>query len=462
MTNDDERQRLRWKLKPFPELVRLAWPIAVSMLSYSIMTLVDTMFAGRLGATAVGAVGFGGVVAFTLLSFGIGLLRSAKVVVSQAVGAGRQYRISGAVGAALVLAAGTGLATGFLGQGVALGLHLLADESRSVHLAQRYVALRLLGAPIVLVGFAIREIRCAIGDARSPMQTALVANTLHIPMNFFLIFEAGLGVTGAALSTVLAQIIETTLLVRVQKRDGLGLSAWGRRDLQELFRMGWPLGLERLFNVASFTVLVTLVARVSDTDLAAHQVAHQVALFALLPMMAIGEAAAVLSGQAVGADEDGLVRRVGRIAVATGAGYGAICATAYILGGPLIASTLTNDAKVQTLAVKLLRVAAAWQAFDAAYLVSAAVLRGVGDVRFVTTAMVVVAWVVTPPLAVLLGFGLHLGALGGWLALLLEWATGAFVLGARVEGNAWRKAAIRARERVFAHGEPALVAEPAR
>ena len=97
-----EREEQRWKLKPFPELGRLAWPITVSMLSYSIMTLVDTLFAGRLGASQVGAVGLGGVVTFTMLAFGFGLLRGSKVIVAQALGAGRRDRVKGSVGAALV------------------------------------------------------------------------------------------------------------------------------------------------------------------------------------------------------------------------------------------------------------------------------------------------------------------------------------------------------------------------
>ena len=59
------------------------------MLSYSIMTLVDTLFVGRLGASALAGVGLGGVAAFTVLCFGFGLLRGVKILVSQAVGAGR-------------------------------------------------------------------------------------------------------------------------------------------------------------------------------------------------------------------------------------------------------------------------------------------------------------------------------------------------------------------------------------
>jgi MATE family multidrug resistance protein len=451
---------LRWRLKPFPELVRLAWPIAVSMLSYSVMTLVDTLFAGRLGATALGAVGFGGVVTFTLLCFGIGLSQGAKVLVAQAVGAGRRDKILGHVGSAVTIALSVGAVVGVVGQLVALALPRLADGSASVHLAQRYVSIRVLSAPAILTAFAVREIRCALGDSRSPMRTALIANTLHIPLNAALIFWAGLGVYGAALSTVIAQTLEATLLVLIQRKDGLGLTRWTRRDVEELWQTGWPLGLERLFNVGSFTLLVTLLARVGDKDLAAHQIANQLNLFALLPMFAFAEAAAVLTGQAVGANEDGLVLRVAKVAILTGGAYGAFCALVYLVLGPTIVGVLTSDVAVQRIAVHLLLVAAAWQAFDAVYLVSASVLRGAGDVRFATLAMVIIAWVVTPPLAILLAIDLGLGAVGGWLALLAEWGTGAIVLWTRLSRSGWKRAAARSRERLAA-SDPLLIAGPA-
>ena len=51
---------LPWIERPMPELLRLAWPIAISTLSYSVMTLVDTMFVGQLGASALAGVGLGG------------------------------------------------------------------------------------------------------------------------------------------------------------------------------------------------------------------------------------------------------------------------------------------------------------------------------------------------------------------------------------------------------------------
>ena len=88
----------------YGQLIRLAWPIAVSTLSYTFMTVVDTWFMGRIGSSAIGGVGLGGIAAFTSVCFGFGLLRAVKVLCAQAVGAGERHKLPSTVGAGLVTA----------------------------------------------------------------------------------------------------------------------------------------------------------------------------------------------------------------------------------------------------------------------------------------------------------------------------------------------------------------------
>src|SRR5882672_7228328 len=110
---------LTWIDRPGRELLRLAGPITVSMISFSTMTLASTAFVAQVGSAELAGVGLGAVVGFALVCFGIGLLRGAKTLVSQAVGAaqvaaptgsmtrggaGRRDRIPELVGAALALA----------------------------------------------------------------------------------------------------------------------------------------------------------------------------------------------------------------------------------------------------------------------------------------------------------------------------------------------------------------------
>jgi MATE family multidrug resistance protein len=160
---------------------------------------------------------------------------------------------------------------------------------------------------------------------------------------------------------------------------------------------------------------------------------------------AAGEASAVLAGQAVGAGEDRLVLRVGRLAAAVTGAYSGTCALLLALGAPLIVAGFTRDPAVVGVAITLLHVAAIFQVFDAMNVVARGVLRGTGDVRFSAVIGVVCAWVCTPPLTWLLGWRAHLGAYGGWIGLCLEIVVSAGLLVWRVERNGWAPAAARAR-----------------
>lgn len=431
----------------FPELVRLAWPICVSMLSFSTMTLVDTAFVGRLGAHALAGVGLGGVSAFTTICFAFGLLRAVKVLTSQAVGAMDRGRLQPVLGAGLWVAVALGAVAIAIGLPIA---RLLADTTASPEagrVASTYMAIRILGAPFVLAGHAIREARYGRGDSRSPMYASVVANLAHIPLDYALIFGLDLGVTGAALATVLSQLGEMALLVVVQRNDGFGLRAARLSDALQIWKLGAPLGVELLLEVGAFSALVVLIAGMSDVDLAAHQVALQIVHFAFLPSLAVGEAASVLAGQAVGADEDRLVRRVAGRALRLALGYALLCGAVFIAGGAVLLRAFTPDPEVQRVGVRLLYVAAAFELLDAVKIVTCAVLRGTGDVRVPAAANIASAWTLVPSLTWLLGVRLHLGAVGGWLALCLNLAFSATFVSLRLSRGRWMPAAQRSRER---------------
>ncbi len=164
--------------------------------------------------------------------------------------------------------------------------------------------------------------------------------------------------------------------------------------------------------------------------------------------MAVGEAAAVLAGQAVGADRDNLVRYVARRAVAVAATYAALCSLAMLVFGHALASQFTREIAAAAIASRLLQVAALFGVVDAMNIIARCVLRGTGDVRFAAVVCIIVSWLSTPVCAWGLGHGLGLGALGGWLGILIEVVVSGAILASRVERLGFLPAARLARERL--------------
>lgn len=447
-TEAERRQSLQWVDGPFRELLRLAWPIAVSTISYSVMTLVDTLFVGRLGAPSLAGVGLGGTAAFTLLCFGFGLLRAVKVLSSQAVGAERRDELTAFLGAGLVAAAGLGMLGLALGQLVADVLPAIAASGETGAHAATYVRIRVLGTPFVLAYCALREHRYGIGDARSPMWAVLAANVTNVVLDWVLIVVLDHGVAGAAWASVAGHLVEGAVLVLVQRREGFGLGRVTLRHLRSLFAIGLPTGIQFLLEVGSFAVLAALLAALSEVEMAAHQIALAVMHLTFLPALAIAEAGSILTGQAVGADRDDLVARVGRWAMVTAGTYATLCTVALVTGAHAIAGAFADERAVVAATVPLFYVAAVFQIADAGNAVARSILRGTGDVTWPAFVGIGCAWAFLPGLTWLLGYELGLGALGGWIALCAEILTGAVLFWWRLEGGGWRPAARRSRARL--------------
>lgn len=452
------KNTLLWKKKPIPELVRLAWPIAVSMLSYSVMTVTSTLFVGRLGASALAGVSLGGLAAFGLVIFGFGLLRAVKVLVSQVTGAGRADEIPAYVAAGVFAALGLGVLAISAGQVLAGFLPAFAATPQAGHDAAVYLAMRNLGAPAVLVAVALREARYGVGDSRSPLWSALAANVTNVLLDALFILVLHLGVRGAGLAAAAAHVVEAGVLFRASRSPGIGWAAARLRHLALVVKLGVPLGLQFLLEIGSFAVLVTVLAKISDADLAAHQITLQLTHLSFLPALALGEAVSVMVGQAVGAGEDGLVKPLARRALVVASGYALACGLLFVCFDRAIAAAFTSDRSVQALTVKLLWLAAGFQLFDAANAIARCVLRGAGDVKYPALIAVLTAWCSTPPLTWFLGMKLGYGAVGGWIGLTGEIVVASLILWIRLERNAWVRSAKESRARIASTPEEAPAA----
>ena len=420
------------------------------MMSFTFMTLIDTLLVGRMGKDELAGVGLGGTIAFTLISFGWGLVRGGKTLVSQAVGAGRRGEAGGYLGASLLAGVGFGL--------VAIAMtwpvgHYLGRVTATVAEGEHfrsYLIIRSLGAPSALVFSALREVRYGEGDSRSPMIASLIANAINAILAYAFIFPLGWGVAGAAAATATAQTIEALILAGYQQRIGWGIGTMQRAHIVALIRVGVPSGLQMLLEIGAFAVLASMVASMSSAQMAAHQITLQIISFSFMPAFAIGEAAAVLVGQAVGAARDELVVPICKLALRVVGGYTTLCTIVFASLAPQIVAMFTKDAETRTIGVSLVRVSALFLIMDGANIVARSVLRGTGDVRFPAWVGVICSWGLTPPLAWLLGFHFGLGAFGGWLGLSGEVFLGATVQWFRVKNGRWKRHAERMRSEVIA------------
>jgi MATE family multidrug resistance protein len=330
-----------------------------------------------------------------------------------------------------------------LGWLVAEPLSRISATPQAAENVRSYLRIRLLGTLPVLVVVALQEVRYALGDSRLPMRAAVIANAVHVLIAYVLIVLLGRGVSGAAWATVVSQCLEAALLVVAQRAVGFEPRRLRRRHLRALWSMGWPTAVQFILEVGSFGVLSAMLASWSETDIAAHQIALQVSHVAFLPAIALGEAASVLVGRAVGAGRIALVPRIARTALGVAAVYTGTCTLAFAFGAQPIVALFTRDPRLSRLAEQLLHLACVFLVADAANVVARCTLRGTGDVRIPALVGIITAWLMTPPLTYLLGRVLGWGAIGAWSGLCGEILVGAAVLWWRLWSGGWRPTAER-------------------
>jgi MATE family multidrug resistance protein len=436
---------LSWSEHPTRALLKLAAPITVSTLSFSAMTLASTAFVAQVGADELAAVGLGGVFCFALVCFGVGLLRGAKTLVSQAIGAGRHDRLDALLGAALGLAIGFGALAAVVGHVLAPLLAQISASPRAGHLAGEYLALRSLGAVPLLILVALREARYGQGDTTGPMRAALAANVVNIALDALLILGLDWGVRGAAVAALCGNTVELAMIAWPM-RAALRRVRWQRSAVAAVWQQGLPNGLQFLMEVGSFLFLTAIVARMSAVDGAAHQVVLHLINVSFLPAHALAEAASVLVGQAVGAGRFELVPRIAWRALAAGGGYALACLVVFAgLGGLFARGMSAGDPALAAVATSLIHVSLLFLVADAANVIARGVLRGASDVRYAATVGILTSWLTTPPVAWLLGIHFGMGAAGGWLGLAGEIVIGAALFWLRVATGKWRGAALQAR-----------------
>ena len=192
--------------------------------------------------------------------------------------------------------------------------------------------------------------------------------------------------------------------------------------LKEVFWLGMPIGLTMMFEAMLFNAMTLVMGTFGAAPLAAHQIAMNVPSITFMVPLGIAMAATIRVGKFAGAGDEAGVRRAGYSAMVIATAFMSLTGVALAVWPRAIASLYFDAhapgaAEVIVLAVVYLRVAAAFQIFDALQVVGALCLRGLKDARAPLIIAGASYWLVGAPISIALGMGLHMQGLGIWIGL---------------------------------------------
>ena len=298
--------------KPLFQILRFALPLVLGTLFQQLYSFADTVIVGRcLGTDALGAVGTTYSLNFLILGFVQGACVGFGIPVAETFGAKdkgglRKYLFNGAllcVVLSVVFTISTTLMAGPLLQLIHTPEELYAD-------AVLYIRILFLGIPAtVLYNYASSVLR-AMGDSQHPFYFLLAASVLNIVLDYLLIVSMGMGVDGAALATVLSQLLSGGLcafwfFTRTAKQEELTFrgqsSLLSAGHCKRLAYIGFPMGFEYSVSAIGAVIMQDAINLLGSTAVAAQTAGEKIRQMFTLPMESVGMAMATYVGQNHGA-----------------------------------------------------------------------------------------------------------------------------------------------------------------
>ncbi|PPF21480.1 MATE family efflux transporter [Rathayibacter sp. AY1B7] len=423
-------------------ILRLAVPALGSLVAEPLFLLTDSALVGHLGAVPLAGLALGGTVLQTIVGLMVFLAYSTTPRVGRALGEGDERRAvaAGIDGGWLALLLGAGIAVvGALTAPAVVAL--FGAEPAVAEAGVRYLAVSMAGIPAMLGVFALTGLLRGFQDTRTPLVIAAGGFALNAALNAVLIYPAGLGITGSALGTVIAQWAMLAAYAGVALRLARRVGAPLRPHLAGLASSagsgGWML-LRTASLRAAILLAVATATSLGAEELGAFQVAMTLFSTVAFALDAVAIAAQALLGRLLGAGDAEQARAVTKRCVTWGIGAGVVLGALVTGLSGVLPYVFSSDPEVLRLLPAAIAVVGLTAPLGGYVFVLDGVLIGAGDGRYLALSGLA-NLAVFVPLALLAP-----AAPAEWrlLALWLAFAVGflgarAVTLGLRVRSDVW-------------------------
>ncbi len=431
----------------------LAWPRIVTGIARMSKNAVDVAMVGvALGSVAIAGVGFASAYWGIAFSLGGGFAAGTIALVSQRYGAEAYDELGQAIRSSVALVIAVTLPVAALFYLVPAELvSVMTDDPRTIELGADYLRVLAFGVPFAGLNLIGSRIFIGVDDAYTPMLVRAGGATANVVANAALIFGLGMGVVGAAIGTVLANVLVTATFV-----GGLAFG-WlpGRGDLcvqvdfrgtyadvgvlRDIVTIGLPVvGRNSVWTAAKFPMLA-IVALFGQNVVAAYVIARRIWGIMNTPGWGFGLASSSLVGQALGSNDEALADAYGRDIIRFAIATYAVAAVVVAVFAESIVISFVGDASDPSVpvAVALLYAACIATLAQAVKGAAAGPLDASGDTRWPFYSQAIGMFGCAIPIAYL-GATTPLGLMGLYLSFVAETTVPAAINYHRFATGKWK------------------------
>ena len=420
--------------------LELSYPVIIGQLGFIMMGVVDSLMVGKLGPAPLAGASLGNSLTLLIFIIGIGVSFAVTPLVAIAVGA-KKYSDCGIYFRQSLL---VNITFGFILMIVTIicsAFIVYFDQPLEVITqAKSYTKILGLGAIPMMLFQTYKQFIEGLSVMKPAMIIAIIANAVNAFTNWVLIFGnlgfPALGLDGAGWATFTSRLfMAVALMTYVMNKKyfkqfdvSFHFKNVNLAVIKKILSLGLPSGFQYFFEVGAFSFAVIMIGWLGTDQLAAHQIAINLASISFMIVLGVSMAGGIRVGNAVGKQNIKQVRRAGFTSIFLAVCVMSISGTIFILFRNFLPTLYINNQEVISIASSLLVIAALFQLSDGVQAVGIGILRGLTDVKIPTAITFIAYWVVGLPTGYLLGFILGYNVQGIWIGLLAGLTTSAVLL----------------------------------
>lgn len=372
------------------QLLLFFFPIMLGSFFQQLYNTADTVIVGQfVGKEALAAVGATGQPIQLLVGFFVGISSGSTVIISQFFGAKRTQDIEKAIHTSVALSLAGGLLFMLIGLALSgpilLAMNTPADCFDSALL---YIRIYFLGMiPTFLYNMGTCILR-ALGDSKSPMYILIACCIVNILLDLLLVPVMELGIIGAALATILSQLLSAVLVaISLIRKKSMFTFRFRKLNfapnmLGRILLIGFPTGLQSATYSISNVVVQSGVNSFGTDMVAAWSAFSKMDSIFWMISGAFGIAVTTFVGQNFGAKNFDRIRKSVRISLSMEFAAAAFSSLLFLAAGPYLLKIFTNDADVLACGMQLIHLLTPFYALFACIEIFSGAIRGVGEALY--------------------------------------------------------------------------------
>ncbi|AUD62768.1 hypothetical protein BK010_03890 [Tenericutes bacterium MO-XQ] len=432
MTKEQKKQHLiLHDPNIYKGLLILSIPLMLNNLIKTLHDVVDMFFVSEIpgySTEAINSISLTFPVFFTYISLGIGLSAAGTALISQQVGSKQMFQArkyaSNLVVIALILGIVLNVGAYFFANPV---MRLMGTEGFVLENSVKYLKIRSFELPFLFIMFAFTAIRQSSGDTVTPVIYGVATVIFNIILSPILITYAGLGVSGAAYATLIAQVVVMPFIIYLLFRNKTGVTIQKEHLIldpdvtHKIIMYSIPAALGQAITAIGFIIMNTLIVTYGDPTVAAFSVGNRINSIILHPVMAIGGVLAAYLGQNIGNENPDRARLAFRKAMVLSAGLMALGSFIVIwFRSPLLSIFIKEDPVALALGVEYMFYLLIGLPLMGIFQTFMGTFNGTGNTKFTFVFSITRLWILRIPIILIFKYFTEVGSSGIWYAMLIS------------------------------------------